>query len=104
MNDVQTRMEDMVFPDDYERDERTNTGIAEFLASLITQLKLTEIARGNKSRDPSTLLDSMGLILALFESNDFDLFKSVFRVGICTNQSLFCSECHLCRSLLRTLL
>ena len=96
MNDVQTRMEDMVFPDDYELDERTNIGIAEFLASLITQLKLTEIARGSKSRDPSTLLDSMGLILALFESNDFDLFKNVLRVGYLHQPSVILAQSATC--------
>lgn len=83
MNEVQTRMEDMLFPDDYLRDERTNTGIAEFLAEIVTQLKLAEIAKGHKARDPNTLLDSMGLILALFESNDFDLFRNVLRVEFC---------------------
>lgn len=73
-------MEHMEFPEDYSRDEKENIGIAEFLSMLVTNLKLTESARGCKTRDPSTLLDSMGLVLALFESNDFDLFRNVLRV------------------------
>lgn len=72
----------MKFPEDFTAGEGISMGIATFFKDVFMQIKLAEASKIFKARDQQTVLETVHLISALFESNDFELFDNLLKVAL----------------------